>query len=85
VYVLSGQSKVRWGSRLEHEAELESGDFLFVPPFMPHQEINPSPDQATQWVVVRNGREAIVVELTKDPNGEYVAERTPRPTDGSLI
>src|SRR5205809_1641266 len=28
VYVLSGNSKVRWGSRLEHEVDLESGDFL---------------------------------------------------------
>ncbi len=72
VYVLSGQSKVRWGSRLEHEADLEPGDFLFIPPYMPHQEINPSPDQATQWVVVRNGKEAIVVNLTKPLDGEYV-------------
>jgi uncharacterized RmlC-like cupin family protein len=83
VYVLSGQSKVRWGSRLEHEADLEPGDFLFVPPYMPHQEINPSPNQATQWVVVRNGQEAIVVNLTKAPNGEYVtdgrAESKPSP------
>ncbi len=74
VYVLSGQSKVRWGRRLEYEADLEPGDFLFVPPYMPHQEINPSSDQATQWVVVRNGREAIVVNLTKALNGEYVPD-----------
>src|SRR5205085_10968397 len=47
VYVVSGLSKVRWGRRLEHEDDLEAGDFLFIPPFMPHQEINPSPDQAT--------------------------------------
>ena len=72
VYVLSGQSKVRWGSRLEHEADLEPGDFVFIPPYMPHQEINPSPIQATQWIVVRNGQEAIVVSLTKALNGEYV-------------
>jgi uncharacterized RmlC-like cupin family protein len=74
VYVLSGQSKVRWGSRLEHEADLEPGDFLYLPPYMPHQEINPSPDQATQWVVVRNGQEAIVVNLTKTLNGDYVPD-----------
>jgi uncharacterized RmlC-like cupin family protein len=74
VYVLSGMSKVRWGARLEHEADLEAGDFLFIPPFMPHQEINPSLDQPTQWVVVRSGPEAIVVNLTKAPTGEYVAD-----------
>ena len=73
VYVLSGRSKVRWGPRLEHDVDLESGDFAFIPPYMPHQEINPSPDQPTQWVVVRNGGEAVVVNLTEASNGEYVA------------
>ena len=74
VYVLSGKSRVRWGTRLEHEVDLEPGDFLFIPPYVPHQEINPSPDQPTQWVVVRNGREAIVVNLAKAPDGEYIAD-----------
>jgi uncharacterized RmlC-like cupin family protein len=74
VYVLSGRSKVRWGPRLEHDVDLEPGDFVFVPPYMPHQEINPSPDQPTQWVVVRSGGEAIIVNLTKAPGGEYVAD-----------
>ena len=72
VYMVSGQSKVRWGSRLEHEVDLEPGDFLFIPPFVPHQEINPSPDQPTEWIVVRSGRETVVVNLTKALNGEYV-------------
>ena len=76
VYVLSGRSKVRWGTRLEHEVDLEPGDFLFVPPYVPHQEINPSPDQPTQWVVVRSGGEAVLVNLTRLPNGEYVADST---------
>jgi uncharacterized RmlC-like cupin family protein len=72
VYVLSGRSRVRWGARLEHEADLEAGDFLLIPPYLPHQEINPSPDQATQWVVVRSGTEAVVVNLRRSPDGEYV-------------
>jgi len=76
VYVLSGRSKVRWGSRLEHEADLEPGDFLYIPPYVPHQEINPSPDQPTQWVVVRSGQEAVVVNLTRARNGEFVADGT---------
>jgi uncharacterized RmlC-like cupin family protein len=74
VYVLSGQSRVRWGSRLEHEDDLEPGDFLFIPPYMPHQEINPSPNSPTQWVVVRSGPEPIVVNLMKSSDGEYVAD-----------
>jgi uncharacterized RmlC-like cupin family protein len=73
VYVLSGTSKVRWGSRLEHDVDLEPGDFLLIPPYMPHQEINPSADQPTAWVVVRSGQESVVVHLFRAHNGEYVA------------
>jgi uncharacterized RmlC-like cupin family protein len=72
VYVLSGWSQVRWGRRLEHEVDLEPGDFLFIPPYMPHQEINPSPDQPTQWIVVRSGGEPVAINLRKLLNGEYV-------------
>jgi uncharacterized RmlC-like cupin family protein len=73
VYVLSGRSKVRWGNRLEHEVDLEAGDFLLIPPYVPHQEINPS-DQPTEWVVVRSGPEAVVVNLTRAHDGRYVAD-----------
>ena len=71
VFVLSGRSKVRWGSRLEQEAELEAGDFLFIPARMPHQEINPSADQSVVWVVMRSAQEAVAVNLTPGPDGEY--------------
>src|SRR5207253_2767899 len=71
VYVLSGRSTVRWGSRLEHETHLYAGDFVYIPPHMPHQEINPSTDQPTQWIVVRSGGEPVLYNLMKLPNGEY--------------
>jgi uncharacterized RmlC-like cupin family protein len=73
VYVLAGVSKVRWGNRLEHEAELKAGDFVLIPPYMPHQELNPSPDKPTQWVVVRSGPESVVVSLKRATDGRYVA------------
>jgi uncharacterized RmlC-like cupin family protein len=76
VYVAEGRGKLRWGGQLEHEAELEAGDFVFLPPFLPHQEINPSPDQPTYWIVVRSAQEAVVVNLRLGPDGEYVAEDT---------
>lgn len=79
VYVLSGPSRVRWGSRLEHEVDLEPGDFVFIPPYTPHQEINPSSDEPARWVVVRSGGEAVVVNLTEAPNGGYVADGESRP------
>jgi len=72
VYVAEGKSQLRWGRHLENETELEAGDFLFVPPFLPHQEINPSADRPALWIVVRSGPEAIVVDLTRDADGEYV-------------
>jgi uncharacterized RmlC-like cupin family protein len=71
VYVVTGRSRLRWGRRLEHEEELEPGDFAFIPPYMPHQELNPSPDRPTQWIVVRSAREAVIVALTMGPDGEY--------------
>jgi uncharacterized RmlC-like cupin family protein len=71
VYVVAGRSKVRWGSRLQHEVDLCPGDFLFIPPFLAHQEINPSPHEAAHWVVVRSAQEAVVVSLTLGPDGEY--------------
>ena len=73
VYVAEGRGTLRWGRRLEHQTELEAGDFLFVPPFLPHQEINPSPDRPALWIVVRSAPEAVVVELTAGADGEYSA------------
>jgi uncharacterized RmlC-like cupin family protein len=63
IYVVSGHGKMRWGDKMEFEQEVEPGDFIYVPPFVPHQEINPSPDTPSQWVIVRNSQEPIVVNL----------------------
>ena len=62
IYVVSGKGKIRWGDQLEFEQDVEPGDFIYVPPFVPHQEINPS-DSPSQWVIVRNSQEPIVVNL----------------------
>ena len=52
IYVVSGRARMRWGDRLEFVAEAGPGDFIYVPPFVPHQEINASDDDA---VVLRAG------------------------------
>jgi uncharacterized RmlC-like cupin family protein len=62
-YVLSGSSYVRWGEQGEFDATLQAGDFLYVPAWLPHQEINPSKDLPFQWIVVRSTSEPIVVNL----------------------
>ena len=63
IYVVSGHAKMRWGDRMQFEEDVEAGDFIYVPPFAPHQEINPLPDTPSQWVIVRNSQEPIVVNL----------------------
>src|SRR4029078_11200585 len=40
IYVLEGTVCTRWGPHLEHEVISKAGEFLFVPPGVPHEEIN---------------------------------------------
>jgi uncharacterized RmlC-like cupin family protein len=63
LYVIRGRARMRWGERLEYVAEAEPGDFIYVPPYVPHQEINAAPDEPLECVIVRSGQEAIVVNL----------------------
>jgi uncharacterized RmlC-like cupin family protein len=63
IYVVSGRARMRWGDRLEFVAEAGPGDFIFVPPFVPHQEINADPDAPLLCVLVRSDQEAVVVNL----------------------
>lgn len=63
IYVVSGKGLIRWGERMEFEQEVEAGDFIYVPPFAPHQEINNSQDTPSQWVIVRNAQEPVIVNL----------------------
>jgi uncharacterized RmlC-like cupin family protein len=75
IYVVSGRARMRWGERLEFMAEAQPGDFIYVPPFVPHQEINASPDSTLSCVVVRSGQEPVVVNLdlpAVEPNPEQV-------------
>ena len=67
IYVLRGKARMRWGERLEFMAEAEPGDFIFVPPYVPHQEINASPDDELACVVIRSDNEAVVVNLDIEP------------------
>jgi uncharacterized RmlC-like cupin family protein len=67
IYVISGRARMRWGERLEFVAEAGPGDFIYVPPFVPHQEINASRDEPLACVVVRNDQETIVVNLDIQP------------------
>lgn len=63
LYVVSGTAHYRWGDRLENVAEAGPGDFVFIPPYVVHQEINRSTDSETVWAVVRSGMNGKVTNL----------------------
>jgi len=67
IYVVRGRARMRWGERLEFTAEAGPGDFIFVPPYVPHQEINASPTEQLECVLVRSDGEAVVVNLDIEP------------------
>ena len=63
IYVVSGMARLRWGDRLEFVAEAGAGDFIYVPPYVPHQEINASEDARLECVLARSGQQGLVVNL----------------------
>ena len=67
IFVLRGRARMRWGAHLEYMAEAGPGDFIFVPPYVPHQEINASPSESLECVLVRSDNEAVVVNLDIEP------------------
>jgi uncharacterized RmlC-like cupin family protein len=75
IYVVSGRARMKWGDRLEFTAEAGPGDFIYVPPYAPHQEINASDDEPLSCVLVRSGQVPVVVNLDLpaiEPNPENV-------------
>ena len=58
---------MRWGERLEYTAEAGPGDFIYIPPYVPHQEINALAHEPLECVVVRSDQEAVVINLDIEP------------------
>jgi uncharacterized RmlC-like cupin family protein len=67
IYVVNGRARMRWGEQLEFVAEAGPGDFIYVPPFVPHQEINASTDEPLSCVLVRSDQEPIAINLDIEP------------------
>jgi len=67
IYVVKGKARMRWGENLQFTAEAGPGDFIYVPPFVPHQEINANPDEELDCVLVRSGTDPVVVNLEIEP------------------
>ena len=66
LYVVRGRARMRWGEKLEFSEEAGPGDFIYVPPYVPHQEINALPNELCEAVVVRSGQDPVVVNLDID-------------------
>ena len=73
IYIVSGKARMRWGEQLEYVAEAGPGDFIYVPPYVPHQEINANADEPLNCILVRSDQDPVVVNLDlpaiEDPEG----------------
>ncbi len=75
VYVLEGRVETRWGDRLQHSVTTQPGDFLFIPPGVPHQPVNLSATEPARAIVVRNDPDEQEHMLLYDPTAEIPAEQ----------
>jgi uncharacterized RmlC-like cupin family protein len=73
IYVVKGRARMRWGEHIEYVAEAGPGDFIFVPPYVPHQEINASDDEPLSCVLVRSDQDPVVVNLDIEPTEKPAA------------
>ncbi|WP_055588085.1 cupin domain-containing protein [Streptacidiphilus griseoplanus] len=70
IYVVSGHPEFVFlddsgGEAVEVRLRTSPGDYVFVPPFVPHREENPDPDHEAVVVIARSTQEAIVVNLPR--------------------
>jgi uncharacterized RmlC-like cupin family protein len=61
-YVVSGHARIFYGENYSKHADMNAGDFVFVPPWMPHVEVNMSTTETVVWLTARTP-DNIVVNL----------------------
>jgi uncharacterized RmlC-like cupin family protein len=79
IYVVRGHAMFRWGDHLEFAEEAGPGDFIYVPPYVPHQEMNARSDEPVEAVVVRSGQEPVVINLDIAEANEFPVPFHPKP------
>jgi uncharacterized RmlC-like cupin family protein len=82
LYIVKGHALFRWGDHLEFAEEAGPGDFIYVPPYVPHQEMNARTDEPVEAVVVRSGQEPVVVNLDIAEASEFPIPFHPKPGEG---
>lgn len=63
IYIISGQARFRTGDRYERDEVASPGDFVWVPPQVPHIEENVSASEPVRMVVIRSTQETLVFNL----------------------
>lgn len=64
IYVRSGNPEFVFHDGVQEvRIKAQPGDYIFVPPYVPHREENPDPNTPAEVVIARNSQEAIVVNL----------------------
>lgn len=61
-YVLEGKARIFFGDKYSEFLDMSEGDFVFVPPLMPHVEVNMSTTERLVWLTTRTP-DNIVVNL----------------------
>ena len=81
IYIVKGRALMRWGDHLEFSEEAGPGDFIYVPPYVPHQECNADPNEPVEAVLVRTGQEPIVINLDITEANQFPVPFHPRPNE----
>ena len=68
IYVLKGRVETRYGARLEKSVINVAGDFVFIPPNLPHQPVNLSDTETAEAIVARNDASETESVIPYDPN-----------------
>ena len=71
IYVIQGRGKMLVGNQLDNELEFGPGDFIYVPPFAPHQPVNGSDSEQVVFIIARNSPVELVEEY------RYPGEKAP--------
>jgi uncharacterized RmlC-like cupin family protein len=84
IYVVSGHPEFVFldettGEPVERRLRTSPGDYIYVPPWVPHREENPDPDDEAIVVIARSTQEAIVINLPDLTWTGPVATASPRP------
>ncbi len=69
IYLLQGRVETRYGEGLKKSVINEAGDFLFVPPDVPHQPVNLSSTEPAVAIVARNDPDEQALRAPLNPCG----------------